>query len=75
MPRERLDLRGVPCPQNAARVLMRLAGMEAGEELEVWLDAGEPEENVPAALDARESRVIARERTDGVCKLVIERLT
>ena len=45
-----LDLRGTPCPINFVRTKMKLEQMEAGELLEVWLDAGEPIEQVPDSL-------------------------
>jgi TusA-related sulfurtransferase len=45
-----LDLRGTPCPINFVRTKMKLEQMEAGEVLEVWLDAGEPIEQVPDSL-------------------------
>jgi TusA-related sulfurtransferase len=47
---EVLDLRGVPCPQNAARTVLRLEGMDDGAGLDVLLDAGEPVDNVRAAV-------------------------
>ena len=45
-----LDLRGTPCPINFVRTKMKLEQMDAGELLEVWLDAGEPIEQVPDSL-------------------------
>jgi TusA-related sulfurtransferase len=45
-----LDLRGTPCPINFVRTKMKLEQMAAGELLEVWLDAGEPIEQVPDSL-------------------------
>ena len=45
-----LDLRGTPCPINFVRTKMKLEQMQAGELLEVWLDAGEPIEQVPDSL-------------------------
>ena len=48
---ETLDLTGVPCPANAARALIKIATMLSGEKIELILDAGEPVENVPAALE------------------------
>ena len=45
-----LDLRGTPCPINFVRTKLKLAQMSAGEILEVWLDAGEPIEQVPHSL-------------------------
>lgn len=45
-----LDLRGIPCPINFVRTKLKLAQLSAGELLEVWLDAGEPIEQVPHSL-------------------------
>jgi TusA-related sulfurtransferase len=45
-----LDLRGTPCPINFVRTKLKLAQMSAGEILEVWLDGGEPIEQVPHSL-------------------------
>ena len=39
---EILDLTGVPCPQNAARSLLRLSMMDSGQLLRVTIDDGEP---------------------------------
>jgi sulfite reductase (ferredoxin) len=44
------DLRGVACPLNYVKTKLKLEMMEAGERLEVWLDAGEPIKNVPLSL-------------------------
>jgi TusA-related sulfurtransferase len=45
-----LDLRGTPCPINFVRTKLKLQQMSPGELLEVWLDAGEPIEQVPDSL-------------------------
>jgi TusA-related sulfurtransferase len=45
-----LDLRGTPCPINFVRTKLKLEQMEAGKLLEVWLDPGEPIEQVPDSL-------------------------
>ncbi|MFM2312134.1 MAG: hypothetical protein RLZZ04_1410 [Cyanobacteriota bacterium] len=45
-----LDLRGTPCPINFVRTKLRLEQMSPGSLLEVWLDAGEPIEQVPDSL-------------------------
>ncbi|MGV2828712.1 sulfurtransferase TusA family protein [Myxosarcina sp. GI1(2024)] len=49
-PDERLDLRGTPCPINFVRTKLRLEQMSPGSLLEVWLDSGEPIEQVPDSL-------------------------
>ena len=49
-PDETLDLRGTPCPLNFVRTKLKLQRMQVGELLEVWLDSGEPVEQVPDSL-------------------------
>ena len=46
-----LDLRGVACPLNYVKVRVALDRLSPGEALEVFLDHGEPEENVPRSCD------------------------
>ena len=45
-----LNLRGTPCPINFVRTKLKLEAMASGQILEVWLDAGEPIEQVPDSL-------------------------
>ena len=49
-PDAQLDLRGTPCPLNFVRTKLRLEQMKPGSLLEVWLDPGEPIEQVPDSL-------------------------
>ncbi|MEO1209492.1 MAG: sulfurtransferase TusA family protein [Cyanobacteria bacterium J06638_20] len=49
-PDAQLDLRGTPCPINFVRTKLTLDRMAPGTLLEVWLDAGEPIEQVPDSL-------------------------
>ncbi|MGG6296754.1 sulfurtransferase TusA family protein [Leptolyngbya sp. AN02str] len=50
VPDAKLDLRGTPCPLNFVRTKLKLENMQPGQLLEVWLDAGEPIEQVPDSL-------------------------
>ena len=50
IPDARLDLRGTPCPINFVRTKLQLKKMPPNTLLEVWLDAGEPMEQVPDSL-------------------------
>ena len=45
-----IDLRGTPCPLNFIRTRLKLEQMQSGTVLEVWLDPGEPIEQVPNSL-------------------------
>lgn len=49
-PEAQLDLRGTPCPLNFVRTKLRLEKLSPGSLLEVWLDSGEPVEQVPDSL-------------------------
>lgn len=49
-PDKQLDLRGTPCPLNFVRTKLQLDKMTPGTLLEVWLDAGDPVEQVPDSL-------------------------
>lgn len=49
-PDAQIDLRGTPCPLNFVRTKLRLQQMEPGQLLSVWLDPGEPIEQVPDSL-------------------------
>lgn len=49
-PQVSLDLRGTPCPLNFVRTKLQLEQMSLGSLLEVWLDPGEPIEQVPPSL-------------------------
>lgn len=49
-PDVQMDLRGTPCPINFVRTKLKLEQMQPGSVLEVWLDPGEPIEQVPDSL-------------------------
>lgn len=59
-PDETMDLRGVPCPVNAARAIMQLALMDTGQVLEILIDDGEPIENVPESVESADYRILLR---------------
>lgn len=50
LPDSQLDLRGTPCPINFVRTKLTLERLAPGALLEVWLDGGEPIEQVPDSL-------------------------
>lgn len=70
-PDETLDLLGVPCPQNAARALLTLGGMDDGQVLEIWVDDGEPRENVPESLRMVGHQVLDLQCSEGRCRILV----
>jgi len=50
-PARTLDLRGVGCPLNYVKTRVALDAVSPGECVEVWIDHGEPEENVPRSCE------------------------
>ncbi|GFE68797.1 sulfurtransferase TusA family protein [Chroococcus sp. FPU101] len=68
-----LDLRGTPCPINFVRTKLKLEQMPLGELLEVWLDAGEPIEQVPQSLTVEGYTIENIKENDGFFVLHVRR--
>ena len=68
-----MDLRGTPCPVNFVRTKLRLEQMQPGKLLEVWLDAGEPVEQVPDSLTMAGHVVEQLEERNGFYSLIVRR--
>ncbi|WP_417909907.1 sulfurtransferase TusA family protein [Candidatus Electronema sp. PJ] len=67
------DLSGVKCPLNFARTKVLLAGMNAGETLEIILDDGEPIENVPGSVQLEGHRILKQEQIGSQWTVLIEK--
>ena len=72
-PDEQLDLRGTPCPINFIRTKLFLEKMAPGSLLEIWLDGGEPMEQVPNSLAMDGYAVEQVEERSGFFALQIRR--
>lgn len=72
-PNAQLDLRGTPCPINFVRTKLRLEQMNPGSLLEVWLDPGEPIEQVPDSLTMAGYRVEQISDRAGYFSLLVRR--
>jgi TusA-related sulfurtransferase len=68
-----LDLRGTPCPINFVRTKLRLEQMPPGSLLEVWLDPGEPIEQVPDSLKMEGYQVEALAEKQDFFSLLVRR--
>ncbi|MDY6784967.1 MAG: sulfurtransferase TusA family protein [Cyanobacteriota bacterium] len=73
LPDAKLDLRGTPCPINFVRAKLRLEQMQPGTLLEIWLDAGEPIEQVPDSLTMEGYQLEAMEAKDEFFSLKVRR--
>ena len=72
-PDAQLDLRGTPCPINFVRTKLYLEKMPPGGLLEVWLDPGEPIEQVPDSLTMAGYQIEKVTDCAGYFSLVIRR--
>ncbi len=71
---EFLDITHETCPMTFVKVKLRLAKMEAGQELEVILNEGEPLNNVPASCEEQGYQVLSIEAVgDGKHRVIIKK--
>jgi len=73
VPDAHMDLRGTPCPINFVRTKLRLEKMAPGSLLEVWIDPGEPVEQVPDSLTVAGYSVEQLEEQSGFFSLKVRR--
>lgn len=69
------DLRGVKCPINFAQTKIQLAGMQTGQILEIYLDDGEPINNVPGSVRLEGHEVLEQVMVDASYWSVVIRKT
>lgn len=68
-----LDLRGIPCPQNAGKAVVKLSTMSSGEILMIDVDDGEPLENVSSSIEGEGHRVLQKQRSEaGTWNIYVE---
>jgi len=67
------DLRGVACPMNFVKTKMELSKMKPKEILEIWLDDGEPIENVPGSVREEGHTVLEQKKIEDYWSVVIEK--
>jgi TusA-related sulfurtransferase len=70
-PHQQLDLRGTPCPLNFVRTKLRLEKMLPDQILEVWLDKGEPIEQVPNSLQMSGYQILQTIEHSDFCALQV----
>lgn len=71
---EILDLRGVPCPQNSARVLIKLAETERKRVFGVIIDGEEAIKNIVLSLKDEGGKVISSKNEGGQWLLMVKKI-
>ena len=67
------DLRGVACPMNFVQTKIQLSSMQSGEILEIWLDDGQPINNVPNSARNEGHTVLEQTQIDSYWKVLIKK--
>ncbi len=67
------DLRGVACPMNFVMTKIELAKLKSDDVLEVFLDDGEPIENVPGSVKGEGHKILVQERRGNYWSVVIQK--
>lgn len=70
---QKIDLLGVKCPFNYVKTKLKLETMASGDSLEVLLDQGEPEQNVPRSIQNDGHKVLSMGKDNGHFKMIIEK--
>jgi sulfite reductase (ferredoxin) len=68
-----LDLKGTPCPLNYVKAKLFLENLNSGSTVEIFLDEGEPIENVPKSLQNDGHQIIKIERSNGFYRLLVKK--
>ncbi len=72
---DRIDLRGVPCPLSFVKAKLRLERIQSGQLLELWLDQGEPVDQVPNSLSVDGHKILSLiEHEDKFFTLLVEKV-
>ncbi len=68
------DFRGVACPMNFVKTKLALASLNGGDLLEIWLDDGQPINNVPGSVKLEGHTIVEQQQTtDGYWRVVIRK--
>lgn len=72
-PKSFLDLKGTPCPVNYVKAKLVLEGLESGSILELFLDEGEPMDNVPRSLESDGHKILKIEKLDNFYRVLVKK--
>ena len=58
---------------NFVKTKLELARIQSGQNLEIWLDDGEPIDNVPRSVTGEGHQILSKEKIENYWSLVIEK--
>lgn len=67
------DLRGVVCPMNFVKTKLELAKIGSGQTLQIFLDDGEPIDNVPRSVAEEGHKILEMNRMADYWSVLIEK--
>ena len=67
------DFRGVACPMNFVKTKIELSSLKSGDLLEVWLDDGQPIQNVPGSVRNEGHEVVSATQVEDYWKVLIKK--
>jgi sulfite reductase (ferredoxin) len=67
------DLRGVTCPLNFVKTKIELSSLKSGDLLEIWLDDGQPIENVPGSLRNEGHEILSANAVQDYWKVLVRK--
>lgn len=69
-----LDLKGTPCPINYVKAKLYLENLKIGDIVSIYLDEGEPINNVPKSLKNDGQEIIKIEKKDNFYEVIVKKL-
>lgn len=67
------DFRGVACPMNFVKTKIELSTLKSGDLLEIWLDDGQPIQNVPGSVRNEGHEVVSAVQKDDYWVVLIKK--
>lgn len=67
------DLRGVACPMNFVKTKLELSFLNTGDLLEIYLDEGEPIQNVPGSLKGEGHKIVSIEKKENYYSVIVQK--
>jgi sulfite reductase (ferredoxin) len=67
------DFRGVACPMNFVKTKIELSSLATGNLLEVWLDDGQPIQNVPGSVRNEGHEIVSLIQIENYWKVLIKK--